>query len=423
MDARQRTRSCFREPMPRGDVTPRGSKQIVIVMTRDVYDRVWDDPTEVRRILEQQITDWPELLPRGIQDGFSMSGHLPESKKMPGVCLRQLRLKDGRVFTLRPSFVMPYMMGDIDELDDPLLLLSIGTPCWVVTMIFGRNDMFWYRLLGRLGRNSLVGATVRDPDRLPEDLVADEHHTDWCGATGYVGFTAGGGCILGVALTDSADEKHLREAYGQFAQECRDVKPDYTPKTVNTDGWFATQNAFKALFSSITVILCFLHGFLKIRDRCRKARELHTQVWDVYRAETAAEFHLRMSAFQSWFEQGTWNRSVAEMVAKLWRRASEYAVSYSHPGCHRTSNLVDRLMNRLTRFVYAGRGLHGHQATSEFRLRGWALLQNFRPFAPRSNQPREYRSPAHRLNRKQYHSHWLHNLQLSTSLMGYKCCT
>ena len=72
MDARQRTRSCFREPMPRGDVTPRGSKQIVIVMTRDVYDRIWDDPTEVRRILEQQITDWPELLPRGIQDGFSM---------------------------------------------------------------------------------------------------------------------------------------------------------------------------------------------------------------------------------------------------------------------------------------------------------------------------------------------------------------
>ncbi|MCH8244070.1 MAG: hypothetical protein IH897_15890 [Planctomycetes bacterium] len=67
--------------------------------------------------------------------------------------------------------------------------------------------------------------------------------------------------------------------------------------------------------------------------------------------------------------------------------------------------------------------MHGHQATSEFRLRGWALLQNFRPFAPRSNQPREYRSPAHRLNRKEYHSHWLHNLQLSTSLMGYKCCT
>jgi len=27
-------------------------------------------------------------------------------------------------------------------------------------------------------------------------------------------------------------------------------------------------------------VLCFLHGFLKIRDRCRKARDLHTRVWE-----------------------------------------------------------------------------------------------------------------------------------------------
>jgi len=423
MDARQRARSCDRESAPRSDGTPRGSKQIVTAMIREVYDRIWDDAAEVRRVVERQIKNWPELFPEGIQDGFQLSGHLPESKKMPGVRLRQLQLNNGDVFTLRPSFVMPYMMGDVNELDGPLLLLSIGTPCWVVTRLFGRNDMFWFRLLERLGRNNLVGSSVRNPVRLPEHLVADEHHTDWCGEKGYVEFTAGRGCILGVALTDSADEEHLTEAYGKFEQECRDVNPDYAPKTVNTDGWFATQNAFKALFSSITVILCFLHGFLKIRDRCRKARELHTQVWDVYRAQTAAEFHQRMSAFRLWFEQRTWNKSVADAVAKLWRRANEYAVSYSHPGCHRTSNQVDRLMNRLKRFLYASRGLHGHQAASELRLRGWALLQNFRHFAPRGNQPRRYRSPAHRLNRKEYHSHWLHNLQLSTSLMGYKNCT
>jgi hypothetical protein len=37
-------------------------------------------------------------------------------------------------------------------------------------------------------------------------------------------------------------------------------------------------------------VLCFLHGFLKIRDRCRKARELHRRIWDVYRAATVEEF-------------------------------------------------------------------------------------------------------------------------------------
>ena len=99
-------------------------------------------------------------------------------------------------------------------------------------------------------------------------------------------------------------------------------------------------------------------------------------------------------------------------------RKAEYVVAYSHLGCHRTSNLVDRLMNRLTRFLYDGRGLHGHRISSERRLRGWALLQNFRPFAPRSGQVREFQSPAQKLSRRQYHPHWLHNLQVCASLAG-----
>src|SRR5271157_5286108 len=60
-----------------------------------------------------------------------------------------------------------------------------------------------------------------------------------------------------------------------FSAEARDVEPEYAPETVNTDGWASTRNAFQTLFPLITVVLCFLHGFLKIRDRCRKACELH----------------------------------------------------------------------------------------------------------------------------------------------------
>lgn len=94
-------------------------------------------------------------------------------------------------------------------------------------------------------------------------------------------------------------------------------------------------------------------------------------------------------------------------------------VADTHPGCRRTSNT----MNRLHRLMYAGRGLHGNQSSSERRLRGWALLLNFRPFAPRSNHTREYHSPAHRLNGQRYHEHWLHNLTASTSLMGFRQLT
>ena len=132
--------------------------------------------------------------------------------------------------------------------------------------------MFWYRLIERLGRNSLVGTTVHDPAQLPTHLAADEHHADWAGQKGYVATTVGEGCILGVGLTASADDAHLEQAYGVFAAEARDVNPEYAPETVNTDGWAATRNAFQTLFPLIAVVLCFLHGFLKIRDRCRKAR-------------------------------------------------------------------------------------------------------------------------------------------------------
>ena len=85
-----------------------------------------------------------------------------------------------------------------------------------------------------------------------------------------------------------------------FAAEARDVAPEYAPQTVNTDGWASTRNAFQTLFPLITVVLCFLHWFLKIRDRCRKAHELHRRVWDVYRAATAEEFRCLMNEFQQW---------------------------------------------------------------------------------------------------------------------------
>lgn len=423
MDAQQRTRSCRRERTAPGRGTPRGAKQICIPMTRESYDLMWNDSAKMRVFLQGLIQQSPELFPRGIENGFHLTGQLPESQKIPGVRLRQLRLRDGRAFTLRPSFVMRYMTGTVEELENALLLLSFGVPCWVVTRIFGHNDMFWYRQVEGLGRNSIVGTTVRDPERLPEHLVADEHHADWSGEKGYVPFTTGGGCVLGAALCSSADEDHLTTAYGQFAEECRELKPDYAPKSVNTDGWCATQNAFRELFPAITIVLCFLHGFLKIRDRCRKLHELHGRVWEVYRAATSDEFRQRMTAFREWCQQGTWPKAVHEALEKLWNRESDYVAGYSHAGCHRTSNQCDRLMNRLTRWLYAGRGLHGHQRSSELRLRGWALLHNFRPFARRGSQPPAYQSPAHRLNQKQYHPHWLHNLQVCTSLAGHRPCT
>lgn len=420
MDAIRRTRQCCRTRKEQGSQESRGSKQMCLSLSRETFDRIWDDPKAVRTELLAAIEQSPELFPAGIEQGFRLTGHGTESIKLPGIRLRQLRLKCGGVYWLRPSFVMPYMTGFTKDMEYPLRLMQQGVSGWLVAEHFGHDGHFWDRQVERLGRNSLVGTTVKDPAKLPEHVVGDEHLALWCGHTGYVALTVGCGCFLGAALTESADEEHLTAAYGTFASEARDVASDYAPQTVNTDGWTATQNAFRKWFPTIVVVLCFLHGFLKIRDRGRKSHELHRRVWEVYRAENAADFAARMQTFQQQTEAETWPATVKEVLAKLWNKASEYARAYSHPHCHRTSNMVDRLTNRLYRILYAHRGLHGHQATSELRLRGHCLLYNFCPFAPRAGKPRQYHSPAHRLNQKRYHDNWLENLMISASLGGFR---
>ena len=420
MDARPNTRPVDRERKPGPPQSPRGAKQIVVPMTRPQYDEIWHDPRRVRAFIDGWVRSAPELFPAGFDRGYRLHSFGRRSRKLPGLKLRKIVTADGVSYWLRPSFVAGYMVGAVDELAYPLLLAAHGVPAWLLKVGFGHGEMYWYRLVERLGRSSLVGATVRDPARLPLHLAADEHHADWAGEKGYVATTVGGGCILGVALTSAADDDHLREAYGVFAAEARDVEPGYAPRTVNVDGWAATRNAFTSLFPSIAVILCFLHGFLKVRDRCRKARDLHGRIWEVYRAATAEEFGRRMGELQRWCATQAWPAPVREMLEKLRAKTDSYAVAYDHPGCHRTSNAVDRPMNRLCRLMYAGRGLHGHQMSSELRLRGWALLENFRPYAPRGKNPRTFVSPAHRLNGRRYHEDWLHNLMASTSLMGFK---
>lgn len=420
MDTRPKTRPVNRERKIPSRQGLRGAKQIVIPMSRQQYDQLWTDPDRLREYVDELARHDSELFPPEFDQGYIWHGYGRQSRKLGGVRLRKVVLKNGTAYWLRPSFVLAYMAGVADELAYPLLLAAHGVPAWLLTMGFGHSDSYWYRLIEHLGRNSLVGTTVREAERLPKHLAADEHHVDWAGQKGYVATTAADGCILGVALTKAADDVHLQEAYGVFAAEARNVDPRYAPETVNTDGWLATQNAFQALFATITIVLCFLHGFLKIRDRCRKNHDLHRRVWAVYRAATADEFRRLMGEFQEWCSRQTWTASVQEMLTKLWNKTESYVVAYAHPGCHRTSNTVDRPMNRLARLMYAGRGLHGHQRSSERRLRGLALLHNFRPFAPRSSHRRDHDSPAHRLNDKRYHEHWLHNLIVSTSLMGFR---
>ena len=400
------------------------SKQICLFMDQEEYDHILFEPEAFRRCLDHEIELHPELFPAAIQQGYKLYDILPESRKMPGMRLRRIELRTGEVFTLRPSFVMPYMTGYTDDVEKPLFLRRWGVPYWALAYVFGRDEQYWYRLENRIGRNSVVGTTVKDPERLPPDLLADEKHTRFNGEKAYIATTVGGDCVLGASLTLGADETNLTQAYGYFKTEAQNVASDYEPETVNTDGWEATRLAWGTLFAQITVILCFLHSFIKIRDRCKRMKDLYgaiqSRVWEAYRAIDATAFTQKIAELQAWAVAQLPPGSGLEAVLKLCHRAPEFVKAYDHPSAYRTSNMLDRHMEPLDHYLDSCKYFHGHLMSGEYSCRSWALLHNFQPYCPRANSAPAYKSPAHRLNGFVYHDNWLHNLLISASMGGYR---
>jgi hypothetical protein len=285
--------------------------------------------------------------------------------------------------------------------------------------------MYWHRLERSLGRPSLVGTTVKAAERLPRHLVADEKHTTLAGEKVYLAATAGGGCCLGMALAGTAGTDDLTEAYGVFRDEARRLDPQYRPETVNTDGWPATQAAWRALFKGVTVILCFLHAFLKVRERAVHLKEtfalLRERIWEAYHAPDARTFSQRLRRLRQWAKAHVDKEVVREKVLALCDKRAAFVKAYAHPGCRRTSNPVDRLLRRLDYHLYCTQHLHGTTGAAEQGLRGWALIHNFAPSCPETvRESPGLRSPAERLNGKRYHDEWLQNLLISASLGGYR---
>jgi hypothetical protein len=377
-----------------------------------------------RAWLDQMYSQHPELFPQAMKEGYRLHDVLPESKKLAGIRLRRIELKaNDEVYTVRPSCILPYMSGYTDDVEKGLLLLGIGVPHWIVTRLFGRNDMYWERLCESIGHNSLVGTTVRRAE-MPQDLLADEKHTTLTGEAVYIATTVGGECVLGAAVSPSAGETDLLAAYTPFQQEARNHTPTYQPATVNLDGWKATCNVWISLFPTITVIFCFLHAFLKIHDRCKGLKKTYfdiaQRVWQVYQAPTAANFHAKLADLAIWALNTLPDGPPLQSILKLCLKFDLFATAYEFPNAHRTSNMVDRHMRLLDHFLFSSHSFHGHLMTAEFRIRAWALLHNFMPFCPRVAKEIPFTSRAHRLNGFVYHDNWVHNLLISSSMAGFR---
>jgi hypothetical protein len=405
------------------------TKRITLPIELERYKPMVTDSTAFRGWLDQMIDLYPELFPQDIAAGYVLHDILPASVKLPEVRLRRIRLcqddieGQAQVFAIAPSQVLPYMTGYTDAVEKALFLRRFGVPFWGLTYVFGRDDSYWERLSRSFGRYPIVSTTLKDPQQLPEHLLADEKHVHFNGQTAYIAITAAQDCLLGASLALNADEAALSEAYGYFKQEAQTLAPDYTPQTVNTDGWLATQKAWQALFVTITIIECFLHAFLKIRDRCKRLKPLFPQikayVWNIYHAPDPADFRQQMNQFQTWAQQAVTGTAL-QAIEKLDAKTERFVLAFAYPQAYRTSNMIDRLMEPMARWLFSARAFHGHWRCAELQVRAWALCHNFWPYCPRAKVSQHYRSPAHKLNGFVYHQNWLHNLLISTSSAGLR---
>ena len=216
----------------------------------------------------------------------------------------------------------------------------------------------------------------------------------------------------------------MQTAYGVFKQEAQNVQPGYQPQTVSVDGWASTHQAWRALFPWVVLLRCFLHGWLNLRSRGKLSvvfAALSEKVWDAYHALSRRRFAQRLRRLWEWAQGQPMTTWLREQVQKLCGRSKEYGLAYQHPGSHRTSNMLDRVMRSMNRYFEDTQHLHGSPEACALHSRAWALLFNYRPWHPAvARAHRGWQSPAERLNQHRYHDDWLENLLVSASLGGYR---
>ena len=229
--------------------------------------------------------------------------------------------------------------------------------------------------------------------------------------------------MLGAALATAADAESLSQAYGAFAQEALDLKPDYRPETVNTDGWEPTQQAWQTLFPGITLVLCFLHTVLAIQRLCRRHSQLYKtlsdKLWRLYRSLNRRQFAQRLRRLLEWAQTHVTIEPLLQKLLNLKTKAAQFTVFFDFPKAYRTSNQVDRLMNYQDRLLYDMLYFHGTHESANQALRAMALLWNFHPYCHKIQTLPPYAiSPFEDLNGFCYHDNWLHNLLIAASLNG-----
>ena len=120
-----------------------GNKPICLPCASEVQYREYvDDPAQYRQYLAEMLSQYPELFPHDMDQGFPLHDCYVSIKQ--ALIMRRIKLlTTGAVLTLRPSFVMPSMLARTEEVEKALSLRQWGGPFEALASVFGRDAMFW----------------------------------------------------------------------------------------------------------------------------------------------------------------------------------------------------------------------------------------------------------------------------------------
>jgi hypothetical protein len=363
--------------------TPKGIRIIRLPIAELLYSETIESAYLFRHWIDGLDEKYKLLFDGDLSQGYQLHD-IRYSRKMS---LSYRRISIGKeIYTIHPSFIMPYWSGKVVDCRDGIMLYLRGTSLDNIVTCFGENQQKWLDRVNHLGRFSIVGTTVKSPDLLAESLTADEKITFLNGKEIYACVTVGEDCILGADLSLTEDEDGLKESYDIFKQESLNISPTYQPKSVNTDGWAATRKAWKGLFNEVILILCFLHSYIKIRSISKKEplkNELFNQVWEAYEADNKTDFVHKIAQIDDWAKKNINSLTVLAQVEKMKNNAHLFATSFDCEG-KRTSNMVDRAIKPMDKFLSNAQYFHGNLSSAQLTIRAFAIGYNFLPFCQRT---------------------------------------
>src|SRR6059058_5111858 len=98
---------------------------ICLPICKEDYLDIVDSPTHYRAWIDQAFRGFPELFPKDFAPGYT----LKDCRFSTRLKLRVRRIRcttTKQSFSVRPSFVMPYMVGWTDDVEGPLFLRAFG---------------------------------------------------------------------------------------------------------------------------------------------------------------------------------------------------------------------------------------------------------------------------------------------------------